>query len=174
MPLRLAARPGMALSAVFPWHPSYPQGVDGVLASERARYMLTYHSSVNPTSLCVPSQRGLWAEAPQRHSVTLLRVSRGCPSRRSTGIPPLIHSGPSGVTAISLGRSGSTISPSASRAKERAPDGHRSTIAMIWSRTCVSSDFPTIFQIFVTRLPQKPACVHRDRSSLTTIFRLHG
>ena len=73
------------------------------------------HFAENPMSLCVPSQRGLIFEAPHRHKVTRLRVSKGSPSDRSTTMPPLTHNGPSGITAISTGRSGSMASVSGSR-----------------------------------------------------------
>ncbi len=74
------------------------------------------HPAVKPVSLCVPSHRGFIAEAPHRHRVTLLRVSSGCPSLRSTGIFPETHRGPSGMTVTSVGSSGSIISLSGSRA----------------------------------------------------------
>ena len=75
-----------------------------------------------PAARCVPSHSGLISESPQLQSVTRLRVSKGCPSARTTGILPVTHSGPamgpsdvtSVVTAICLGRSGSmSRSPSA-------------------------------------------------------------
>src|SRR5262249_43249372 len=120
-----------------------------------------------PDSLCVPSQYGLLFDAPQRHRVTRLRTSHGWPSARSIGMPPLTHSAPSGVTAISWGRSGSTTSPA--MVYDKAPEGQRSIIAMICARTCVSSLSCVICQTLETRLPQNPACMHKDVSFLTTI-----
>ena len=43
-------------------------------------------------------------------------------------------------------------------------------MAMTWARTVVSAVSRTIFQTFVTRLPQKPACSHSPRSSTTSMF----
>ena len=76
----------------------------------------------------MPSQYGLLCDAPQRHRVTRLRTSHGWPSARAIGMPPLTHSAPSGVTAISWGRSGSTTS--SAMVYDKAPEGQRSIIAM--------------------------------------------
>ena len=47
--------------------------------------------SRNLNDACVPSQKGLFEECPQRHKVTRLRISYVKPSGRCTGIPPLTH-----------------------------------------------------------------------------------
>ena len=58
--------------------------------------------SVKPAFLWLPSQSGLFAEPPQRHSVTRLRTSSGSPAALVTGIRPVTHKGPSSVTAIAV------------------------------------------------------------------------
>ena len=47
--------------------------------------------SRNLNDACVPSQKGLFEECPQRHKVTRLRISYVKPSGCCTGIPPLTH-----------------------------------------------------------------------------------
>ncbi len=61
--------------------------------------------------------------------MTRFRVSRGWPSLRSTGMPPVIQMGSSRIIPTSLQRSLSTISPPGSRMYARVPDGRLSIIA---------------------------------------------
>ena len=43
---------------------------------------------------CVPSQNGLFFDAPQRQRVTRFLTSYSLPSEDTTGMPPFTHSGP--------------------------------------------------------------------------------
>src|SRR5207237_1402031 len=83
----------------------------------------------NPIVTCEPSQKGLFFDAPQRHSVMRLRTSYLKPSAAVTGTPPRTHTGPltpsagSSMSPIDTGNGGSTSLPVArSRAASR-PDG---------------------------------------------------
>ena len=54
----------------------------------------TYLSSRKPIAACVPSQNGLFLEAPHRHSVMRLRTSYFVPSAAVTAIRPRTQIGP--------------------------------------------------------------------------------
>jgi hypothetical protein len=51
----------------------------------------------------------LWLDWPHRHKVMRFLASSGAPSLRVTGTRPVTWIGPSGMTAISAGRSGSLL-----------------------------------------------------------------
>ena len=53
-----------------------------------------YLSSLNLIDAWVPSQNGLFCDAPHRHKVTRLRTSYSKPSELNNCIPPRNHSGP--------------------------------------------------------------------------------
>src|SRR6202050_2018381 len=71
----------------------------------------------NLIDACVPSQKGLLRDAPQRHRVTRLRTSYSKPSAATTAIPPRSQIGPaqasagSSIRPMETGRCGSIVCP---------------------------------------------------------------
>ena len=137
---------------------SKPETAGSRSASERSRKSI---------SRCVPSQSGLICEWPQRQSVTRLRVSNGCPSERTTGMPPVTHSDP--ASSPSSCRHRDRRPGSRARRRRRSgvsaymyePDGQRSIIPMICARTSLSSAPSIISGIRLSRPTQNAACMQR-------------
>lgn len=83
----------------------------------------TRSQDLNPTSLCVPSQNGLIADAPQRQSATVeRRRGMGFPSLSRSSIGPRTKSGPSLQATIWVsGVSRICWLPDTQRDSQRAP-----------------------------------------------------
>src|SRR6266404_5728032 len=134
----------------------------------------THVSLLKPIETCMPSQKGLFFDAPQRHSVTRLRTSYSKPSAPTTCTPPRSHIGPrhtltgSSTSPIERGYAGSNGLPVALSHATSRPEGQ----SQVWRSKCArAAPLSVSFTRFHTEPlgSQKRADAHRLSTSVNDI-----